>query len=107
MESSASNPAGSEYRQALRKPVKLRAQLRERSITKFTVDVTDLSATGFRCETSFTLWEGHTVFLTLPGFAGQEASVIWRRGYLYGFSFKQPLHPAVFDYIVARSATEQ
>lgn len=103
MSPAASNVADAEGRRALRKPVQLRAQLRERSTTRFIIDVTDLSTTGFRCETSFTLWPGHTVWLKLPGFSGQEATVAWRRGYLYGFAFAQPLHPAVLEHIVALS----
>ena len=90
-------------RRALRKPVRLRAQLRDRGTTKFEIDVIDLSTSGFRAETSFTLWEGHTVWLTLPGLAALEAKVAWRDGFRYGCAFERPLHPAVFDHIVRLS----
>lgn len=89
-----------ENRRALRKPVRLHAQLRDRGTAKFDIDVTDLSTTGFRAETSFTLWEGHTVWLTLPGLAALEARVAWCDGFRYGCAFARPLHPAVFDHIV-------
>lgn len=98
--------SGYENRRALRKPVTLRARLRERGTTKFLIDVVDLSTTGFRCETSFTLYEGHSVWLTLPGLSGLEATVAWRRGHLYGFAFNRPLHPAVFDHVVALSVID-
>jgi hypothetical protein len=101
--SAAQSLSGSENRRALRKPVSFRARLRERGANKFTIDVVDLSTTGFRCETSFTLYEGHPVWLTLPGLAGLEATVAWKNGYCYGFAFDRPLHPAVFDHIVSLS----
>lgn len=104
--SAARTLSGFENRRALRKPVRLRARIRERGASKFMIDVVDLSTTGFRCETSFTLYPGHSVWLTLPGLSGLEAKVAWRRGYLYGFSFTRSLHPAVFDHIVALSETE-
>ncbi|RIA44454.1 PilZ domain-containing protein [Hephaestia caeni] len=90
-------------RRALRKPVRLKAQLRDRGTAKFDIDVIDLSTTGFRAETSFTLWEGHIVWLTLPGLASLEATVAWRDGLLYGCAFARPLHPAVFNHIVSLS----
>ena len=92
-----------ENRRALRKAVKMRAHLRDRGQTKFEIDVIDLSASGFRAETSFTLWPGTVVWLTLPGLAAMEAVVAWRDKLHYGCAFAKPLHPAVFDHIVALS----
>jgi len=88
-------------RQALRRSVKMRAHLRDRGQTRFEIEVTDLSMSGFRAETSFTLWPGTIVWLTLPGLAGLEAVVAWRDKFKYGCAFAKPLHPAVFDHIVA------
>lgn len=93
-----------EARHALRKAVKMRAHLRDRGNTRFEIDVVDLSTTGFRAQTAFTLWPGTTVWLTLPGLAALEAVVAWRDKYRYGCAFAQPLHPAVFDHIVALGA---
>jgi hypothetical protein len=92
-----------ENRRALRKAVKMRAHLRDRGTTRFEIDIVDLSTTGFRAETSFTLWPGTSVWLTLPGLAGLEAVVAWRDKYRYGCAFTKPLHPAVFDHIIALS----
>lgn len=93
--------AGDEARHALRRAVKLRARLRDRGQTKFEIDIVDLSASGFRAETSYTLWPGTVVWLTLPGLAGLEATVAWRNKFKYGCAFAKPLHPAVLDHIVA------
>ena len=90
-------------RRALRKNVKMRAHLRDRGQTRFEIEVTDLSLSGFRAETSFTLWPGTIVWLTLPGLAGLEAVVAWRDKFKYGCAFAKPLHPAVFDHIIALS----
>lgn len=95
--------SGNEGRRALRKAVGLRARLRERGANKFSIDIVDLSTSGFRCETSFTLYVGHVLWVTLPGLTGLEAKVAWKDGYTYGFAFTRPLHPAVFDHIVALS----
>jgi hypothetical protein len=89
-----------EHRGALRKPVQLDAQLRDRGSSKFAIRVIDISITGFRAECEFRLHEGTLVWLTLPGMAGLEARVAWRDGnFLYGFVFAQPLHEAVFERI--------
>jgi hypothetical protein len=90
-------------RQTLRRSVKMRAHLRDRGQTRFEIDVVDLSKAGFRAETSFTLWPGTVVWLTLPGLAPLEAVVAWRDKFKYGCAFSKPLHPAVFDHIVALS----
>ena len=87
-------------RRALRKAVKGRAHLRDRGQTRFEINVVDLSESGFRAETSFTLWPGTLVWLTLPGLAPLEAVVAWRDKATYGCAFAKPLHPAVFDHIV-------
>lgn len=99
----ASNPLPSEHRRTVRLDVKLNACLREPgSAQKFEVDIIDLSMTGFRFETSFTIKAGSKVFVTIPGMSALEATVAWGRGYVYGAEFNQPLYPAVFDLIAAR-----
>jgi PilZ domain len=99
----ASNPLPSEHRRTIRLDVKLSACLREPgSSQKFEVDVIDLSMTGFRFETSFTIKPGSKVFVTIPGMSTLEATVAWARGYVYGAQFNQPLYAGVFDLIAAR-----
>lgn len=104
MEPAVPIPAPSEleeHRHSLRRAVKMKAHLRDRGNTRFEIDVVDLSATGFRAQTSFTLWPGTTVWLTLPGLAALEAVVAWRDKVRYGCAFSKPLHPAVLEHIVA------
>ena len=94
-------PAHAENRTALRRSVRMRAHLRDRGTTRFEIDVLDLSTTGFRAQTSFSLWPGATVWITLPGLSGLESTVAWREQTLYGCAFTKPLYPAVFEHIVA------
>jgi len=90
-------------RRATRLDVRLSAALRETgSSQKFEIDIIDLSITGFRCETSFTLVPGNIVFVTIPPLGALEATVTRRNGFVYGCAFDRPLHNAVFDHIVAR-----
>lgn len=91
--------AGGDARRANRRDVVFDATLREPGLSKFTIKVRDLSVTGFRCETSFTMHPGTTVWLTIPGLAGLEARVAWRDGFKYGFAFTSALHPAVLDHV--------
>jgi hypothetical protein len=91
--------ANRDSRRAERIDVAFPAFLREPGLTKFQIKVIDLSSKGFRCETSFTMVEGTTVWLTIPGLAGIEARIAWRDKFLYGCSFVTPLHVAVFDHI--------
>jgi PilZ domain len=99
----ASQALKSEHRKTLRLDVRFHAGLREPgSAQKFEVEVIDLSMTGFRFETSFTLRAGQKVFVTIPGVNTLEAVVAWGRGYIYGAQFERPLYNAVFDHIAAK-----
>ncbi|MCT8000945.1 pilus assembly protein PilZ [Sphingomonas sanguinis] len=92
--------AGQDLRRSLRHAVRMRAHLRDKGQTRFEIDVVDLSPEGFRAETSFTLWPGTIVWLTVPGLAPLEAVIAWRDRFRYGCAFSKPLHPAVFEHIV-------
>jgi len=90
-------------RYATRLDVKLNAVLREMgSSQKFTIDIIDLSLTGFRCETAFRLQVDQNVSVTIPGLAPLEARVAWVEGFRYGCAFENALHIAVFDHLVSR-----
>ncbi len=95
-------PSSVDEREAERRRVGLRAQLRVLGSSRLDVDILDLSETGFRVESIYGLPENATVFLTIPTFTPMRASVAWRKATGYGCRFYQPLHPAVFDMIVAR-----
>lgn len=87
-------------RATLRLPTKLDARLRDRTGTRGTIRVVDLSLTGFRAETASTLRTGTVVWVTLPGLQSLEATIAWQRGEHIGAAFVRPLHAAVFDHIV-------
>ncbi len=99
----ASSVGSWENRQTMRLGVRFSACLREPgSSLKFEVDVIDLSETGLRFETSFTIRPGSRIFVTIPGTSTLDAVVQWAHGYVYGAEFARPLHSAVFDLISAR-----
>ena len=89
-----------EGRRSLRKGVVMQARVRDRG-TPFNLKVIDLSTTGFRGETVYRLPLGSRVYVTLPGLAPIEAKVMWRDPRFVGCAFANPLHPAIFDHIVA------
>ena len=90
-------------RRAERRGVLLGAGLRQRGAHAVTVQVLDLSTTGFRAATHLQLLEGSDVWLKMPGLESLHARVVWMRGHLLGCAFVQPLHPAVMDMIVRNS----
>ncbi len=100
-------PGTRESRRADRFPLLIKAGLREPGSTKFSVDVRDLSVTGFRCETSFSLKVGARVWLTIPGLSPLEAQTMWQDRYVYGFAFTAPLHPAVLDHLAKQQRLER
>ena len=94
----------SDNRAALRRPVKLKARVRDRKAARFEINVVDLSLTGFKGDTAFTLTPGERVWIMLPGLASLEAEIAWFRQTEFGARFQQPLHPAVFEHIAELSA---
>jgi hypothetical protein len=92
-----------EARRTERYDLTFQANLREPGATRFTIQVKDLSVTGFRCETSFNLKPGKMVWLTIPGLGPLEAEVMWKDGFRFGCSFAAPLHTAVLDHIARQT----
>ena len=89
-------------RRAQRLDVRMKASLRETGCTKFNVDVLDMSVSGFRFETAYSIAPSTRVWLTIPGLAALEAVVAWQDRFRYGCYFVDPLHIAVFDHIIAQ-----
>ncbi|HEY0412557.1 MAG TPA: PilZ domain-containing protein [Allosphingosinicella sp.] len=100
-----STQSGEEGRRAARKEVVLGAGLRQRGAHAVTVQVVDLSTTGFRAATHLNLPAGFDVWLKLPGLESLHARVVWMRGHLMGCEFVRPLHPAVLDMVVRATST--
>ena len=89
-------------RRAERKEVLLGAGLRQRGAHSVTVQILDLSVTGFRAATHLQLFEGQDIWVKLPGLESIHSRVVWMRGHLLGAEFARALHPAVLA-MVTRS----
>jgi len=87
-------------RRASRAEVTVGAGLRQRGASGVTIQLLDLSVSGFRAATHLELEAGTDVWLRLPGLESLHARVVWMRGHLLGGEFVRPLHPAVLDMIV-------
>lgn len=97
--------SGAESRRAERAGVAVGAGLRQRGAHAVTIQVLDLSTTGFRATTHLQLMEGSDVWLKMPGLESLHARVVWVRGHLIGCEFVRPLHPAVMAMLVRNSGT--
>ena len=64
------------------------------------IKVIDLSQSGFRIECLIDIPDGKLTFLKLPGIVLLECHIVWRTAWLYGFEFKNRLHPAIYNHIV-------
>jgi hypothetical protein len=87
-------------RRAERNDVVLGAGLRQRGAHAVTIQVLDLSVSGFRAATHLQLMTGSDVWLKLPGLESLHARVVWMTGHLMGCEFVRPLHPAVLAMVV-------
>lgn len=96
---------GGNSRVSKRIQTEIGAGLRQRGASGVSVEVTDLSTHGFRACTHLELEKGADVWLRLPGLEACHAKVAWAKGTLIGCAFERPLHPAVLDMILRRTAS--
>jgi PilZ domain len=89
-----------QFREFVRDPVSIPADIREKGAGKQKVSVIDLSRSGFRMHCIFLIPEDRTVFLTMKGLESLEARIAWHDDDYYGCEFKQRLHEAVYDHII-------
>ncbi|MCW1383399.1 PilZ domain-containing protein [Novosphingobium sp. KCTC 2891] len=89
-------------RRSERRRINVRVQYR-RKVVRMGANVLDLSVEGLRLSGAERLPVGETVWVTLPGIEPRRATVIWCQDFTAGCAFTDPLHPAVFDAIVARA----
>jgi hypothetical protein len=82
-----------------RTPVRINAKLRPRGDTGFNVKVCDLSTAGFACEAVTSMRPGRLCWLTIPGYEGFEAEVVWNDGAVVGCAFSNFINQAIFDRI--------
>lgn len=68
----------------------------------FTVRACDISTHGCRCEFVDRPEEGEQVLIKLEGLEALPATACWVEPPLTGLKFERPIHPAVFDMLLAR-----
>ena len=67
---------------------------------KCTINVVDISATGFRMECLTYLSDNQAILLSMPGFEPLEARIMWQTEWMYGCEFARPLYIAIYEHIV-------
>ncbi len=90
-------------RRSERVSIELGAGLRQRGGSGVSIEIVDLSVSGFRASTHLCLHPGTDVWLRLPGLEAYQARVAWAKGQFVGCAFERPLHPAVLEMIVGRT----
>ena len=68
----------------------------------YSVRIFDLSPDGAKIEVVERPRVGELLMLRFDGLETLQAEVCWIDGFIAGLKFAQPLHPAVFDVLVAR-----
>jgi hypothetical protein len=91
---------GRKPRSCDRKMVRMTAGYRGGS-DRTNVDVIDLSPTGVKIESHLYLQPDSMIWLKLPGLEASQARIAWVRRHQAGCEFVRPLHPAVFERVVA------
>jgi len=86
----------------LRFDVHIEGALREPGQTKVDVVLENLSRSGFRCDYSTSMNAGDKVWVAFAGLTSVEAVLSRHEDGKCGFSFVQPLNPAVMDHIVSQ-----
>jgi hypothetical protein len=80
--------------------VEIYADVREHGGGKLKVHIIDLSQSGFRIRSSTFIRDDRAIFLTIPGYAALAANIMWHDRDLYGCSFVNPLHQAIYDHMI-------
>jgi hypothetical protein len=73
----------------------------KRGVLRTTVMLRDMTTHGARIDGLEHLHLDEPITLLLPGLQAKEAYVAWHRDLSAGLEFDRPLHPAVFDQLVA------
>ena len=87
-------------RMAERRPVQIDVKVRRPGESWVTSRISDLSVNGFRLQSFMQLIVGADLWITLPGFEGRRAQILWTSGHEAGCAFERPLHPAILDHVV-------
>ncbi|MDB5699279.1 MAG: hypothetical protein JWN69_2083 [Alphaproteobacteria bacterium] len=89
-------------REAERVKLDIEVEFRKSGYHKSTMDLQDLSRSGCKVELVDRVLPGETIWIKLPGLDSIPARVAWSRDWIAGLEFSTPLHPAVFEMLVAR-----
>jgi len=76
--------------------------LRRRGKTGFRVTVTDISPEGCKVALVERPCVDEHVLIKFDGIEALDSQVCWVEGFTAGLKFERPMHPAVFDLMVAR-----
>jgi hypothetical protein len=71
------------------------------------IEVVDISPTGLKIESHLTLAPDTYIWVKLPGLEAWQARIAWVKRHEAGCEFIRPLHPAVFERVVAACAAQQ
>lgn len=89
-------------RKADRAGVTTEVKLRRIGQPNYNVQMFDLSREGCRIEVIERPRVGEQVMIKFEGLEVLQSEVCWIEGFVVGLKFARPLHPAVFDLLVAR-----
>ncbi len=86
-----------EPRRAERVPLRADIDFRRTGEHRWRVNILDFSAEGCRVELPTRVYEGDTIWISLPGLEAIKAKVCWVKDWEAGVEFDRPLYPSVFD----------
>jgi hypothetical protein len=66
----------------------------------------DISPTGFRIAWLPNCTPAKPLRIKIPGLSLLSADIVWQKGKAVGCAFREPLHVAVFEHIVARARAQ-
>jgi len=90
---------------ASRAEVNLTCEIRQGTRPWATVQLHDISETGFRIDWRPGFDQGKPIYIRIPGLQLLSAVLRWKREAWIGCEFTSRLHPAVFDHISRQSQT--
>jgi hypothetical protein len=89
-------------RRSARVSIEAQVKFRRRGSHNFLVQAFDFSREGCKLEFLERPDLDEMVWVTFKGMEPLQASVCWIEDVFVGVEFTRPIHPAVFDYLIAR-----
>lgn len=90
------------YRRSARVPLQAEVQLRRSGQHHYMANVYDVSPEGCRLEFVERPRLDETVWIKFDGLDAIQSTVCWTEGFEVGVEYARPIHPAVFDVLIAR-----